>query len=131
MWLRDFIAKDFWLKLFSLAVAVLIWVTVSIAIQQENTGNVRTFPDLPVLVVSSSADVHEFRAQPDHVEIEVRGPPSVLSKLMEKDMRVTVDLPSVESAQSSRKRVDVSTPPGVTLVRVFPTDVDVLAPAKP
>jgi len=130
MWLRDLIVKDFWLKLFSVAVAVLIWVTVSIAIQQENAVNSRTFSDLPVLVVSSAADVHEFKVQPSRVEVEVRGPPSVLSKLTEKDVRVTVDLTSVESAQHSRKRVDVSTPPGVTLVRVFPADVDVVAPPK-
>lgn len=131
MWLRDFIVKDFWLKLFSLAVAVLIWVTISIAIQQENAGNSRTFADLPVLVVSSTADVHEFKVQPGRVEVEVRGPPSVLSKLTEKDVRVTVDLTDVEPAQSPRKRVDVSTPPGVALVRVFPADVGVVAPPKP
>jgi hypothetical protein len=139
MWLRDLIVKDFWLKLFSLAVAVLIRVTVSTAIQQElnltadtmNAVKPRTFPNLPVLVVSSAADVHEFKVQPGHVEVEVRGPASILSKLTEKDVRVTVELTSVEFAESSRRRVDVSTPPGVTLVRVFPTDVDVLAPPKP
>ena len=63
--------------------------------------------------------------------VEVRGPPSVLSKLTEKDVRATVELASTEPLQSSRRRVDISTPPGVTLVRVFPTDVDMLAPPKP
>ena len=33
--LRHLILKDFWLKLFSISLAVLIWITVSLAIQKE------------------------------------------------------------------------------------------------
>ena len=33
--LHDLIFKDFWLKLFSLVLALLIWLTVSFAIQKE------------------------------------------------------------------------------------------------
>ncbi len=33
--LRDSIVKDFWLKLFSLALAVLIWVTVKSVLQNQ------------------------------------------------------------------------------------------------
>jgi hypothetical protein len=36
--MRDLIFKDFWLKLFSLMLAVLIWLTVSFAIQRESTN---------------------------------------------------------------------------------------------
>ena len=32
---RESIVKDFWLKLFSLALAVLIWVTVKFVIQNQ------------------------------------------------------------------------------------------------
>jgi len=139
MWLRDLIVKDFWLKLLSVAVAVLIWVTVSIAIRQEldisavttNSANGRTFSHLPVLVVSSAADVHEFEVQPSHVEVEVRGSPNVLSMLTDKDVRVTVDLTDVGPAQNVRKRVEVATPPGVMFVRVFPAEVEVSVPPKP
>ena len=35
--LRDSIVKDFWLKLFSLALAVLIWVTVKFVLQNQPT----------------------------------------------------------------------------------------------
>jgi len=33
--MHDLIFKDFWLKLFSLVLAILIWLTVSYAIQKE------------------------------------------------------------------------------------------------
>ena len=35
--LRDLIFKDFWLKLFSLALAIMIWATVKLAIRKEET----------------------------------------------------------------------------------------------
>ena len=35
LFLRDLAFKDFWLKLFSLALAVLIWATVKINIRKE------------------------------------------------------------------------------------------------
>lgn len=139
MWLRDLIAKDFWLKLFSLAVAILIWVTVSIAIRHEvdaKSGALgavrsRTFPRLPVLVRSAAADVRHFTVNPSHVGVVVSGEPGTLSKLTEKDVRVTVDLTDVESAQNLRQRVEVATPPGITYVRAVPSDVEIVVPPKP
>ena len=35
MAVRESIVKDFWLKLFSLALAVLIWATVKFALQNQ------------------------------------------------------------------------------------------------
>ncbi len=138
MRVRDLILKDFWLKLLALAVAVLIHLTVSTAIKRElglaaDTASVahsRVFPALPVLVVSSAADVHEFRVRPSHVEVEVRGPADVVSRLTEKDVRVIVDLTDIQWTAGLRKRVEVSTPPGVMHVRVWPSEVEVVSPVK-
>ena len=41
---RDFITKDFWLKLFSLALAVLIWVTVNKFISQNQPNSTPPLP---------------------------------------------------------------------------------------
>lgn len=138
MQLKDLVLKDFWLKLLSLTVAVLIHVTVSTAIRQERNLAVdalsiaesRIFPALPVYVVSSAADVHEFKVQPSYVEVEVRGSRAVVSKLTEKDVRVMVDLTDVKWTAGLRKRVEVSTPPGVMHVRVWPSEVEVIMPTK-
>jgi hypothetical protein len=42
-----------------------------------------------------------------------------------------VDLTDIQSAGDLRRQVDVSTPPGVTLVMVNPIQVDVIVPLPP
>jgi uncharacterized membrane-anchored protein len=53
MWLRDLIFKDFWLKLFSLALAILIWIVVTVAIRKETPPDAN--PQLPVAPPVSNA----------------------------------------------------------------------------
>jgi YbbR domain-containing protein len=137
MWLRDLVLKDFWLKLFSVSLAVLIWVTVSFAIHKENiqpASVVANLPTrvlrLPVLVVSAAADVREFHVAPDHIEVTVWGEAANLARLQDKDVSVMVDLTDIESARGMSKRVEVSTPPGITLKSVFPDSVQVVVPPK-
>jgi len=137
MSLRRLIFDDFWLKLFSLGVALLIWAAVYIAVQKEvdlaaaplaRIGT-RTFMGRPVLVVSLAADVRGFRVKPSHVDVTVRGEAATLDKLQDKDIHVIVDLTHVKAAQDLRKSVEVSTPPGVTLhVRANPDEVEVIFP---
>jgi YbbR domain-containing protein len=138
--LRHLVVDDFLLKLFSLALALLFWLTVSFAIQQREgsvrpplalTAEVRTFFNLPVLVMSSAADVRHFKVSPNQIEVTVQGDPRLLQKLQSKDIHVTVDLTGIESAQSLRKRIEVSTPAGVTHVAVLPPEVQVLIPSTP
>jgi YbbR domain-containing protein len=85
---------------------------------------------LPVLVVSAAADVRAFRVRPAEVDVTVRGEREVLDRLTEKDVRITVDLTDIAAARSLLKHVNVSTPPGVTLVSVTPPDVDIVVPPK-
>lgn len=133
--LRDLVFKDVWLKLFSLGLAVLIWVTVSFAIRKENeqqTGVFSYLPKkaitLPVLVVSAAADVREFHVHPDTVTVTVRGEQDDLDKLQDRDVRVTVDLTDITATSGARMPVAVSTPPGVVLISVSPRTVDVVVP---
>ena len=137
MFLRDLILKDIWLKLFSLALAVLIWFTVSIAIRNENALNnglaaqpPRTF-SLRVNLLSSTADVHAFRANPEFVEVTVRGETGSPQELQARDIHVLADLTGVDPTRNARRRLEVSAPPGVEIVRVIPADVEILTPAKP
>lgn len=137
MFLRDLFFQDFRLKIFSLALAVLIWITVSFAIRNESvvtSGFAANAPSrifyVPVLMVSAAADVRQFHVQPSQVEVTVRGEADVLGRLLDKDIRVLVDLTDIESARGVRKKVEVSTPPGVTHVKVFPADVEIVVPPK-
>jgi len=130
--------KDLRWKLASLLLAAAIWGAVD-NITQNRAGAVenplrpweaRTLTNLPVLVVSAAADVREFKVQPETVAVTVKGPPDVMSTLTEKEIEAHVVLTDIESARSLRKRVAVSTPPGVVLVRVEPFDLEVVIPPK-
>jgi YbbR domain-containing protein len=137
--LRNLIFKDFWLKLFSLALAVLTWFTIRIAIEKEvspvgslvlSTTAQVTFPNLPVVILSSGQDVRNFKVNPPEVEVTVQGDVKALRTLRSKDIRVLVDLTGINAAGDMHKRIEVSTPAGVTHVRIDPDEVRVLLPPK-
>jgi YbbR domain-containing protein len=132
--MRDFFTKDIGWKLFSLGLAIILYFTV-----RQSTGDtgrplearaVHTYRGVPVLVMSSAADVREFKVNPAVVQVTVRGRPETLTQLQEEDIRVTVDLTGIESARDLNKRVHVSTPPGITLVEVIPAEVNVVIPPR-
>lgn len=131
--MRDLFIKDLGWKLFSLFLAVAIWLTVH-QINNESeiapvsvTGS-RTFERLPVLVVSRASDVRDFRVDPATVSVTVVGPPDVINGLAAGQVRCLVDLTDLAAAKDLSCRVDVSAPAGVTLVSVAPPTVDVRPP---
>jgi len=133
--LRYLFLEDFWLKLFSLALAVLTWITVTFALarDQKPAGlgprlRERTFENLPVVIMSSAADVRKVRVSPKIANITVQAESRVLDQLQPRDLHLLVDLTGIEAAQGLRKRIEVSTPAGVTHVRVIPAEVQVLFP---
>jgi hypothetical protein len=135
--LRNLVTRDVGLKLFALGLAVLIWATVQFAISkgitgvtQSGTQVLHTFPGLPVVKMSAAGDARVFDVKPAQVDVTVRGEREVVEQLTSRDIRVTVDLTEVTAARDLRKRVDVATPPGITLVRVTPGDVDIVVPPQ-
>jgi YbbR domain-containing protein len=121
--LRELCFNDFWLKLFSLALAVLIWLTVSFAIQKE--AQVRTFSNLPVTIVSSAQDVSHLKPFPAAVEVTVQGQRNMVQSLRANDIRVSVDVTGMLATSGVRKRLAVSTLAGISLVRVEPEEVEI------
>ncbi len=145
---RNLLFRDFWLKIFSLVLATLIWLTVWLFfIRQDvspsrvlSTGRVeeRTFYNLPVLVMSAAADVRDFKVSPGEVTIKVRGEPGKLQALETKmhddpqarDIRALVDLTGIEPARGTRKKIVVTTPPDITFEQAEPDEVEIIEPAK-
>ncbi len=135
--LWDLVTHDFWLKLFSLGLAALIWFTVSMAIRNEVvpgsglalSGQKATFT-VPVVVLSAASDVHDFKVAPKEVEVTIMADPKVVQKLESREIRAMVDLSGIEAVGDLRKRIEVSTPSGVTHVRVVPPEVRVLFPPR-
>jgi YbbR domain-containing protein len=132
--MRDLLLKDLGWKLFSLFLAVIIWLTVNRILHESFTpadlgnGNTLTYGSLPVVIVSTSEDVHLYRVAPDTVSVTVSGTPDTISVLQANQIRVTVDLTDIGSGSDLKRRVDVSVPPGVTLVSVDPQKVGVIMP---
>jgi YbbR domain-containing protein len=132
--LRHLFFVDWPLKLLSLALAVLIWVTVSLSIRRGVTEvpgtNIysRTFYDQPVVVVSSAGDVSQFRVKPGEVAVTVQGEPDALRNLQARQVHALVDLTDIDPARTNRVRVEITTPPGFTHVSVVPAEVEIIRP---
>jgi len=136
---RKVILQDLWLKLFSFALAVLIWFTVNFATKSDVSPvpslslaprEQRTFRQLPVLVQCPADELRGFVITPKEVDVIVEGDVSLLQKLQEKEIHVVLDLTGIGSAKDLHKRVEVSTPAGVTRIRIEPEEVQVVFPAK-
>jgi YbbR-like protein len=133
--MSDWMTKDFWWKLFSLVLAVVIWLTVY-KIREEPVvpasvvGVPLTYGSLPVLVVSAASDVRDFRVLPGTVAVKVSGPAEVMAVLQANQIHPVVDLTDIASARNLKRRVEISMPPGVTLVSVEPAEVGVVFPPE-
>jgi YbbR domain-containing protein len=131
--MRDLFIKDWGWKLFSLFLAVVIWLTVHKIIEEPkesaaSAANPVTYGNLPVLIVASASDVHLYRVVPDNISVTVSGSPEAIAVLQANQIRVTVDLTDIESAKNLPRRVDVSVPDGIELVSVDPAKVSVIIP---
>ncbi len=133
--MRDWFTKDFGWKLFSVFLAVAIWLTVhkirgeSVGQTAPFAGNV-TYGDLPIQIVSASADVRNFHVMPSTVEVTVNGPAEVMAKLQADQVRAIVNLTGIQPDRNLLRPVDISAPPGVTLVSINPPEVAVTIPKK-
>jgi YbbR domain-containing protein len=127
--MRDWLTKDIGWKIFSVILALVIWLTVHKIYEEPGAATARarenTYGDLPVLVVSESADVHDFRVAPATVSVTVSGSPEAMSTLQANEIRATVDL---TAGKELRRKVEISTPPNVTLVSINPSRVTVVLP---
>ena len=128
--LRNLVLEDFWLKLFSLMLALLLWLTVTVARRKDTGADQLVLPKmlLPVTILASAEDVHNFRVSPGEVQVTLQGNPKTLQNLQTNDIRAFVDLTGVAAARDLHKRIEVSVPAGVTALRVKPEEVQVIFP---
>ena len=130
---RNLVAKDFWLKLFSLALAILIWLTVRFSI----SGEASTSPWLALLghamdenVVSvpvhlPSGTAQNFSVDPPEVQVTLRGDPKIIKNLRTLDVRAQVDLTGIESANGLLRPVEIVLPQGISYTHIAPDEVEV------
>ena len=135
--IRNFILRDFWLKLCSLVLGIFIWLTVWFVRKGEvpsfltSDAPTQKYYNIPVLVMSSAAEVRSFKVEPSVITVTVRGDKKSLEKLQLKpsEIQAVVDLTLIEAAaRGVRKRIVVTTPPGTSPVQIDPNDVEVIVP---
>jgi YbbR domain-containing protein len=135
--IRHVFVKDAMLKVFSLVLAIMIWLALS-AIQRDATPAVGpllhpgqlTFFNIEVGVLSSASDVRSYQVEPKTVEVTVEGDSKILQRLESKDVRAMVDLTGYEGTGEIRKRIEVSAPAGVKHVRVSPSEARIIFPSQ-
>jgi YbbR domain-containing protein len=134
MALRDWITKDFGWKLFSLILAVAFWIAIHRNIGETPAAVIPfasvqtqtiTFTNLPVHVVSSSADVHNAQVLPNAVTVTLRGPSEIMSLLEENRIHATANLTGIDLANDRSLPVEVSVPLGVAVDKIDPPKVSV------
>jgi YbbR domain-containing protein len=134
--LRAIFIKDLGWKLFSLLLAVFIWLTVHKIIEEPKNAIASadsssvTYNSQPVLIVAAAADVHLYRVVPSTVSVTVSGPAEVMAVLQQNQIRATVDLSDIDSAKDLKRHVDISGPAGITIVNVDPPQVGIIIPPK-
>ena len=127
---RDILFRNFGWKLLSLALAVVIWLTIK-ALSAEQGQTEKLFMDLPVQILSGTADVRTFRVEPTSVNVTIKGRPGAIRRMAEREIRPLVDITSADVTQSFRRHVDIVVPNGITVVRFEPTEVLITPPPRP
>ena len=132
--IRAWLIEDVGWKLFSLVLAIAIWLTVHRILLESGlpvaspSGSTLTYGNLPVFVVASASDVHLYRVAPESVKITVSGTPQAIAVLQANQIRATVDLTGIDVARDLKRSVDVAVPSGITVVSVEPAKVGIIVP---
>ena len=134
--MRDFFLKDLGWKIFSLLLATALWFTANRILHESSVPPSDsslvpiTFGSLPVKVVSTEANVHEFHVAPATVKVTVIGPATTMNTLQADDIHATVNLIGASLSQSMVLPVEISLPPKIAITSLEPNRVLVTPPQK-
>jgi YbbR domain-containing protein len=128
MSIPQIIQHNFWLKLFSMMLAIVIWFSIKYGIQADiNFGqNLVTNPvveesrAVPIQVLAQAGDSRIFKITPDTVHISCTGESAILRKYRARvDFKAYVDLTEPQKKESDYE-IRIHVPAGITVLRVFP-----------
>ena len=133
MSLRELILQNFWLKLFSLLLAILIWFAIRVfwiegGNRQPQSSIVnpisRQLFRLPVRVLNKPGDTRIFKVDPDEVSVSITGEAAVLRDITPRNIFIYVDVASMRSSRETNQQVKVDVPKEIT-ADVVPRTVNV------
>lgn len=128
---NDIIRNNFWLKVFSLGLALLIWLAINSALQTGqgfslnpwNKPQTRDF-NIPVKLLILPEQGQGFAANPPEVKVVVQGDQTALEALTVSDVLVYAQVTDVDTPKGSFL-VDVRVPREFTVKEYTPKRVSV------
>ena len=132
MSLRRLVQENFWLKLFSVILAVALWFIIRVGIESEpmvaqnpvTNPILRTAVELPVHVMTDPADGRIFKTFPETVSVTLTGEAAILNKFKTEEFKAYLDLTSSGPLQTNME-VRLHVPIGVSVWSVLPRAVEV------
>ena len=128
MSLRTLILHNFWLKLFSIALATVIWLAIHYSIHDESSANQTLTPEyirVPVTVKTAAGDNRIFRITPDEVVVTAVGKDAALLHATKKDIRVNLDLTEFTAKEAAPQKLKANAPPDIIVLEILPSTVEV------
>jgi hypothetical protein len=129
---REFILNNFWLKLFSLVLAVMIWLAIRGNIRTELSGSNNPFRlpandefARPIMLDVAPTDKQAYVVTPLSVNVKLTGDPDALKKLNPNDIQPFVRLNNVTVAHGAFPVELKQLPPRVSLQALWPSHVHV------
>ncbi len=133
---RDAILQNFWLKLFSLVLATMIWFAIfgaqnNLRVDRAALGTVtRKLERVPITVMKSAADLRAFSVEPSAVAITINGPLAKVQALTPQQVEVFINLTDMSDTVGPTKKILVHLPADIALLDVTPTEARI-APVDP
>jgi hypothetical protein len=128
MSLRNLILHNFWLKLFSIALATVLWLGIDNSIHNEQNLNQLLTADyirVQVSVQTTPGEKRVFRITPNEVVVIAVGKDAASFQATRKDIRVNLDLTHFDAKESSTEELRTQAPPGITVLEIIPYTVQV------
>lgn len=124
LWLRKIFLEDWTLKLLALAIAIVLWLSVTgqnKPVTQRLSSVQLNFLKHPGLEISNEPVTS--------VEVTVNGSPSMLDQMKLRDLAVTVDISSQKAGERvvrlSPESVSMDLPPGVKILSFRPATIPI------
>jgi hypothetical protein len=126
MTLRHLILNNIWLKIFSIALATVIWLAIHYSIHDELNSNQSLTPQyirVPVSVKTTPGDNRVFRINPDEVVVTAVGKDTALFQTTQKDIRVNLDLTDFKAKEAASEKLKAEAPPDIIVLEILPSTV--------
>jgi YbbR domain-containing protein len=128
---RNYIFDNFKWKVLSLLLAALTWLTITTAVQKDETSlkspvvttSKAAFPMVPVTVMTSALNTNRFKVTPTMVQVEVTGKTNEVASLQADEVRAFVDVTDMKDETQVRKPVQTQAPGDLKISAVNPQNV--------